>query len=295
MAPHLLKRANVKRRGMRFGTVGIVGVGLIGGSIGLALRKGALARRVVGIGYRRWTLTRARRLGAIDEATCDLARGVRDADLVVVCTPVGLIPELVKEAARHAPERCVLADAGSTKLWITRELARLPAFVPSHPIAGGETRGNDAARGDLFRGALCVITPGRGTDDRAVSTVTGFWRALGMPVVRMTAARHDDILGATSHLPHVVACALAAATRPSDLPYVGRGFLDATRIAQGDPALWGDILLTNRRAVADRLEAVRGICREVEGILRAGDRKRLVRFLRRAKRRREGVRNHVPG
>ena len=281
---------------MRFGTVGIVGVGLIGGSIGLALRKRALARTVVGIGYRRWTLARAKRLGAIHEGTCDLARGVRDADLVVVCTPVGRIPELVAEAARHAPAGCLLADVGSTKLWIARELSHLPAFVPSHPIAGSEARGNDAAREDLFEGAVCVITPTRRTDAKAVSAVREFWRALGMRVVRMTPARHDEVLAATSHLPHVVASALAAVTSPSKLACVGRGFLDTTRVACGDPALWGDILLTNRRAVAAGLDTMRETFEKVAAILRAGDRRRLIRFLRRAKRSREGLKNDgVPG
>jgi len=254
---------------MLFDTVGIVGVGLIGGSIGVALKERSLAARVIGIGYRHSTLARARRRGAIDQATCDIARGVRSADLVLVATPAGIIPDVLKEAARHVPQACILADVGSTKSWIVKKAGGLRSFVPSHPIAGSEARGNEAARGD-----------------RAL------WEALGMCVVRMTAARHDEILGATSHLPHVLASALAGSTRESHLGYAGKGFLDTTRIASGDPKVWSDILLTNRAVVADRLKNFRRLCAELERILRDGDERKLRAFLARGKERRDGAKNN---
>ena len=161
--------------------------------------------------------------------------------------------------------------------------------MPSHPIAGSEARGNDAARGDLFEGALCVITPTRRTKKDALRRIKALWEALGMRVVRMTATRHDEILGATSHLPHVLASVLAEITSETHLAYAGKGFLDTTRIASGDPKVWSDILLTNRTVVADRVKVFREACAEVERILRSGDEKKLRMLLTRGKERRDGA------
>ena len=268
---------------MGFETVTIVGVGLIGGSVGLGLRARRPAPRVIGVGYRRSTLSHAVELGAIDEATLDLAAAARRSDLVIVATPVGLIVEKVRLAAAHADRRCVLTDVGSTKRTIARALRDVPNFVPGHPIAGSEQRGNAAARADLFKSALCVLTPGRACNAKAVAAVRRLWRGLGMKVVEMTPARHDALLAATSHLPHVVAAALVAATGPEKARFAGSGFRDTTRIAGGDPRVWRDILLANADRVADSLRAFTKKCGELEAILDRRDARRLEAFLARAK------------
>ena len=278
---------------MGFKTVTIVGVGLIGGSIGLALKERRLAKRVIGVGYRRKTLSQALAGDAIDEATLSVPTGVREADLVVVATPVSLIPEKVSEAVRHAPDNCVFTDVGSTKRMISRDLRSVKRFVPSHPIAGSELRGNQAAQADLFEGALCVLTPGRGADGKVLSAVRRFWKSLGMRTVEMTPAAHDALLSVTSHLPHVAAAALVLLTGPTRSRFAGSGFRDTTRIAAGDPRVWEDVLLSNRDKVADALRSYRHKCGELERILREGDLKKLVSFLTRASRLRNRVSNNT--
>ena len=268
---------------MGFETVTIVGVGLIGGSIGLGLKARGLAKRVIGAGYRRSTLSHAAELGAIDEATLDLADAARRSDLVIVATPVGLIVEKVRLAAANAGERCLVTDVGSTKRAIARALRGVRNFVPGHPIAGSEQRGNLAAREDLFEGALCVLTPPRACNAKAVAAVRSMWRRLGMKVVEMTPARHDALLASTSHLPHAVAAALVAATGREKARFAGSGFRDTTRIAGGDARVWRDILLANADKVGDSLRAFMKKCGELEAILDRRDGRRLEAFLSRAK------------
>ncbi|MEJ7639226.1 MAG: prephenate dehydrogenase/arogenate dehydrogenase family protein [Singulisphaera sp.] len=182
----------------RLGTVAIVGVGLIGGSIGLALRELGLAERVMGIGRREANLAEAVRIGAIDAATTDLASGVARADVVVVCTPVTEIAAAVRIAAEHGTGEVLITDAGSTKLRIVEAVERDPSaarvFVGSHPIAGSELKGVTHARSDLFEGRSCVLTPtGRTPDDR-LQRARSFWVRLGCRVIELGPAEHDDVL-----------------------------------------------------------------------------------------------------
>ena len=253
----------------------------------MAVKQRGLARRVVGVGYRWNTLEAALARGVIDEATLDLEEGAREADLVVVATPIGMIADKVRIARRAAGEKCIFVDVGSSKRTISRALRSVKRFIPSHPIAGSEQRGNSAARGDLFEGAVCVVTPGKGKDPRALSAVRRLWRALGMRVVQMTPAQHDATLAATSHLPHVVAAALVLAAGKDKFHFAGTGFRDTTRVAGGDPRIWKDVLLSNADKVADSLRGFKETCRELEGILRDGDEKRLVSFLVRSKKLRD--------
>ncbi len=231
-------------------TIAIVGVGLIGGSIGLAVRERGIARRVVGIGRREAALAEALRLGAVDAISTDMAGGVGQADLVVICTPVERIVEHVRQAAAACPAGAIITDAGSTKGAIVaaldNSLPRGVRFVGSHPLAGSEKTGCTSARADLFKDRVAVVTPGNGTTDSDVELIEGFWRALGMRIIRMSPADHDAALASTSHLPHVVASALAAATDEKTLPLVASGWLDTTRIAAADAELWRQIFLDNR-------------------------------------------------
>ena len=197
----------------RLGNVAIVGVGLIGGSIGLALRQRGLADNVIGIGRRQVTLRIARRVGAITHTTIDLAKGVSEADLVIVCTSVGQIVGLVREAARHCPEGTLLTDAGSTKQTIVAALDEgLPRgcrFLGGHPIAGSEKSGPSYAQADLFDGRVAILTPTKNTRAEDFDLLENFWQGLGSVVLQMTPEEHDRALAIASHLPHMAAAALA--------------------------------------------------------------------------------------
>jgi prephenate dehydrogenase len=233
-----------------YDTIAIVGVGLIGASIGMAARERKIAGKVIGIGRTKKTLEVARERGAIDELTTTLATGVKQADLVIVCTPVEQIAAHVREAAEAARQGVLITDAGSTKCDILDALGdSLPlgaTFVGSHPLAGSEKTGPAAARADLFVERVVVVTPTPLSPKPAIAAISEFWQALGARVIEMTPEKHDAAVAATSHAPHAVATALAAATPPEVLELVAGGWLDTTRVAAGDPELWRQILLSNR-------------------------------------------------
>jgi prephenate dehydrogenase len=243
---------------MLFDSLAIVGVGLIGGSVGLAAKARAAARRVVGVGRHPDTLGRARELGAIDEFTTDLAAGVRSADVVVFCSPVDLIARQAREAAVYAMPGALFTDAGSTKGTIVRALdGRLPdhvRFVGAHPLAGSEKQGVDYASAELFDGRVCVVTPIASTDPRAVDRATLFWQALGCEVKRLTPEEHDLALATTSHLPHMIAALLAGRLPTKWRAFAATGFRDTTRVAAGDPKLWTAIVRENAAALSLALE-----------------------------------------
>ena len=281
------------RTNVLFDRVTIIGVGLIGGSLGLALREKGLARRVVGVGHRQASIDLALEMGAVDEGTLDPVAAVKGSDLVVLATSITLIAELGRKVAPALEKGAVVTDVGSTKSDIVRELeSAMPAgvhFVGSHPIAGSEKRGVDAATAGLFRGATCVVTPTKRTDPAAVRAVGGLWAAVGAKVVTLSPEDHDAILARTSHLPHVAAAALVAALQGPDAGFVGTGFRDATRIASGDVAIWCDICLTNRDALLAALDGYAGELSEFRRAVESGDRARLAELLSAAKSRRDGL------
>jgi len=236
-----------------FGDITIVGVGLLGGSLGLAVKAVRPGARIVGVGHRRSSLDEALAVGAADAVTLDAAEGVKTADLVILCTPVGLFEPLLRQMAPALKPRCVVTDVGSTKAGVVRTAERIlrdrAAFVGSHPIAGSERRGVSFARGDLFAGKTCILTPTARTPSAALKRVDRFWNELGMRTVQMTPARHDRALARVSHLPHALAALLVNVQNADDLDLAGTGFIDTTRIAGGDPVMWRDICLTNRKAL----------------------------------------------
>jgi prephenate dehydrogenase len=246
---------------MQIHTLTIVGVGLIGASIGLAAKKRGLVQRVLGVGRDAVKLDQARQLGAIDEGKLDLAAAVADADLVVCCLPVDRIAEQIKQAARHCKSGAVLSDAGSTKRQIVAEVeSALPLgalFVGAHPLAGSEKKGAEHGHADLFVQRWTVLTPTERTPAAAVNAVSAFWEALGARVQRLSPQEHDEALALTSHLPHLLASALAGIL-PNELrDLTATGFKDTTRVAGGDPEVWTPIFQQNRTAVLaalDRLE-----------------------------------------
>ena len=277
----------------RLSTVAIVGTGLIGGSIGLALRKFALAEKIIGIGRRQGSLRIARRVGAVTNTTIDLAKGVEEAELVVICTPVGQIVGHVQEAARHCPPGTLITDVGSTKVSIVEALDdRLPRdcrFLGGHPLAGSEKSGAANARAELFDGRLAILTPTRNTLAEDFDLLEQFWQGIGSVVVQMSADEHDQAMAVTSHLPHVAAAALAAATPEQFFRFSGTGILDTTRLAAGDPALWRQILTLNREHVLTALERYGGCLAALHAALRDGDQTELQRLLTLAKKNRDAL------
>jgi prephenate dehydrogenase len=234
----------------RLGTVAIIGVGLIGGSIGLALRARGLAADVVGVGRNPATLELARSRGAIDRGTTELEQGTRDAEVVVVCTPVNRIAEDVRRSAESAGGAILVTDAGSAKRQIVEAVERhapsAALFVGAHPLAGSEQRGVENAQADLFDGRACVITPTPRTPPALTGRAHRFWSSLGCRILEIGPAAHDEALAYTSHLPHALAAALATSVPAEWLPLAAGAFRDGTRVAAADTELWTAIFRDNR-------------------------------------------------
>ena len=268
----------------------LVGVGLIGGSLGLALKQRGLAGEVVGVGYRDSTLKLAQERGAIDRWTLDLAEGVADADLVVLCTPVGLVVEKAAAALAAMKPGSILTDVASTKAVITEKIeAILPegvAFVPAHPMAGSEKRGNESARADLFESSRCILTPTDNTPAEAVGIVSDMWQAVGASVETLDVISHDRIVAQISHLPHLVAPAILNAAGEAGLPYAASGLKDTTRVAASDVKLWIDIFKDNRENVLAALGQFGKEMHAMRDALDASDWDALAEILERARERR---------
>jgi prephenate dehydrogenase len=277
--------------------VAIVGVGLIGGSLGLALCKRKLASRVIGIGRNPASLKRAKQRGAVHEVTTDLAQGVQDADLVVVCTPVDQIVEFVLAVRDACPKGAIITDAGSTKAGIVAEIEKAwPSrnerdvhFVGSHPIAGSEKTGVQHASADLFEQRSVIVTPTAKTSAAAVAKIVQFWKQLGANVTSMSPDDHDRVVAAISHVPHLFASAVAAGTPTEYVTLAAGGWSDTTRVAAGDPDLWRQILLTNRQPVLEQLTKVLEQLNLLRDAVAWNDSERLLALLEQGKRIRDAV------
>lgn len=247
-----------------FGRVTIVGVGLLGASLGLALKARNLASSITGVGRRQSSLDTALAMGAIDVPALDLASGVTDADLVVIATPAAQVIDALDVIREHLSPSAVVTDVASTKHLICAHAdatwQKPRRFAGSHPMAGGEKFGPEHGHAKLFENTVCLVEEGDQLDPDARDTVEHLWKAVGAKVVRVESARHDALLARTSHLPHIMAAAIAElADRQGDIRRViGNGFRDVTRVAAGRPELWRDICLTNREAVLEGLDEMRG-------------------------------------
>lgn len=270
------------------GRIAVLGLGLLGGSLALAARRRGVAASVTGATRRREVLDEAGRSGALDRATPDAAAAVRNADLVVLATPVAAMAGVLRRAAPGLREGCVVTDVGSVKAPLEETLpGLLPRgvhYVGSHPMAGGHEGGFRHAREDLFEGAACVVMTGG--EPTATGRVVDLWRALGARVVMRDAATHDAEVAWVSHVPHLLAFAFGKAWERAGAGAAevrGPGFRDFTRIAHSDPELWADILTANRKAIAAPLQAVRRALEQLEGALEAGDAESVERSLHAAR------------
>ncbi|MBI1964675.1 MAG: prephenate dehydrogenase/arogenate dehydrogenase family protein [Betaproteobacteria bacterium] len=281
----------------RIGKLVVIGVGLIGGSFALALKRARAVGHIVGVGRTRRNLAAALKLRIIDEVSRDLAGTVKDADFVLIATPVGQMPAVMAAIAPHLPLRAVVTDGGSTKRDVIACARRFlgghfPRFVPSHPIAGTERSGAEVASVELYRDRCVVLTPLQDTRADAVKRVRDAWKACGARVVRLDAAEHDRIFGTVSHLPHVVAYALvnALARRPDAkrlFGYSAGGLRDTVRIAGSSPEMWADICVANRDALLAALEEYEDELERVRAAIDSGDAAELRRMFEQARSARE--------
>ena len=282
---------------MRFQKITIIGVGLLGGSIGLAVKRRRLAREIAGFVRRRASLKDCEKAGAVDYATTDLLAAVSNADLVILCTPLSQMRLRVIEMLPALKRGAIITDVGSVKAGVVRELESLVQksgahFVGSHPMAGAEKTGLLAARADLFVNAVCVLTPTKRSDMAVVRKVEEFWKSLGARTLRLAPEQHDALVSPSSHLPHIVAATLANLVldpvRPEFQSAVcANGFRDTTRIASGSPEMWRDIALANRKNLSRSVDAFISELQKFQRVLKKSDAKAVSKFLETAKARRD--------
>lgn len=295
----LLRSSESFKSSMVWNRVCIIGVGLLGGSIGLALKRKRLAKEVVGVGRTIAKLDTALQRGAIDVATDDILIGAKDTDLVIACTPVQSIVDSLSVAASVAVPNVILTDVGSTKQSIIRAAeGRLSPlqYIGSHPIAGGHHSGVEHAVGTLLDGALVVITPSETNPPELVDRMSRFWESMGARICILTPKEHDEALAISSHLPHMVSSALAGATPREVLQFVGKGWLDSTRIAASNSQLWRQILQENHAPALQALKNFATICETWIEALERGDFDQVESLLQAGKATRDAVASrHLSG
>jgi len=280
---------------MQIGKLSILGVGLIGGAVGIAARRRRLAGEVVGGFRRQVSLDAALEVGAVDTGTLDVSEAASGADFVVLGTGVALFEEILAAARDALAPGAVVTDVGSTKAGVVEACERVLAgrddvsFVGSHPLAGSEQRGPRNAPAVELEGSVCVVTRGGSTDEAALAKVSAFWSALGMRVRVLSPAEHDERLAGASHMPHIVAAALAQSADEAEAELAATGFRDATRIAAGDAEIWTEIVEANAAEIAKRLREFSSRLDDVAGWIERAEREKVLAFLAEAAGRRRSM------
>ncbi len=283
-----------------FATVALIGIGLIGSSISHAIRRRGLATRITGHARTADTRETALRLGLVDEAFATAGEAVTDADLVILCVPVGACGTVAREVGPHLKAGAVVTDVGSVKASVVRDVApHLPdtvSFVPGHPIAGTENSGPEAGFAELFDDRWCILTPTEQSPPEAVERLAQFWRDLGSEVETMSPDHHDLVLAITSHLPHLIAFNIVNSARHLErvtdtevIKFSAGGFRDFTRIAASDPVMWRDVFLNNKEAVLEMLGRFSEDLTDLQRAIRFGDGEKLQRLFTEAR----GVRKSI--
>ena len=282
---------------MRWKKVTLAGVGLLGGSLGLALKQRKLADLVVGFVRREESIKECESHGAVDSATLDLHEAISGSELVVLCTPIAKMKALVTQMRPALAKGAIVTDVGSVKGSVVRDLEDVVAklggeFIGSHPMAGAERMGVAAARGDLFNNAVCIVTPTSKSNKTAVENIEELWRSVGARPLRMSPELHDELVSRSSHLPHVLAATLANAVLDPKQPkqqasLCANGFRDTTRIASGSPEMWRDIALANRENLVSALDAFVGDLQDFRRLLKSKNERAITKFFETAKKRRD--------
>lgn len=261
-----------------FNKVSIIGVGLIGASFALALRKKGLCKTIYGYGRKEENLKRAKDKGIIDDYSLDVREACEGSDLILLSTPVGTFRDIIAEVSDSIKKGAVVTDAGSVKGRLVLELESLMpegvSYIGSHPIAGSDRSGIDDARADLFNNARCIITPTKDSDKGALRKVSSVWETIDGRVEQMDPFKHDEIYAALSHLPHIIAYALVNIANdidPDNIGYAGRGFKDTTRIAMSSPEIWRDISLSNKENLIRMIDSFKGNLDRIKKYLEEGD------------------------
>jgi prephenate dehydrogenase len=269
----------------------IIGVGLIGGSFALSLRKAGLVKHITGLGRSKENLQKALELGIIDEISDNYSQALEKADLVLLAVPVGQTAEILKKINPYLEPQTIISDVGSTKQdVIAAAHSSIPEhfknFVPAHPIAGAELSGSSAATADLFKGKSLILTPSDETDSDSIESIQKLWQGCGAHTSLMTPYQHDEMLAMTSHLPHILAFTfmnhmLSNSTEKNAdtlLNFAGSGFRDFTRIASSSPEMWKDICLANRRLLLQQIRVYQNELARMNEILEDGDGAALEKF-----------------
>jgi cyclohexadieny/prephenate dehydrogenase len=283
-----------------FRRIALIGFGLIGGSIARAARAQGIVGEVVTTARTEKTRSRVNELKVVDSVVEGNAAAVKDADLVILCIPVGACSAVAQEIAPHLAPGAIVSDVGSVKGAVVREMAPyLPAgvhFVPAHPVAGTEHSGPDSGFAELFMNRWCILTPPEGADPDAVERLRAFWAALGAKVEIMTPDHHDLVLAITSHLPHLIAYTivgtadeLAQVTESEVIKFSAGGFRDFTRIAASDPTMWRDVFLSNKDAVLEMLGTFNEDLSKLTRAIRRGDGEALFEHFTRTRAIRRGI------
>ncbi len=283
-----------------FPRVALIGFGLIGGSIARAARAQGLAGEIVTTARSAKTRKRVKELGIVDRVVDTNAEAVKDADLVILCIPVGSCGAVAQDIAPHLKAGAIVSDVGSVKGAVVRDMAaHLPHnvhFVPAHPVAGTEHSGPDSGFAELFINRWCILTPPADTDKAAVEKLASFWRSIGANVEVMTPDHHDLVLAVTSHLPHLIAYTIVGTadeledvTEAEVLKFSAGGFRDFTRIAASDPVMWRDVFLTNKDAVLEMLGAFQEDLSKLTRAIRRGDGEALFDHFTRTRAIRRGI------
>jgi prephenate dehydrogenase len=276
-----------------FKRITIIGLGLIGGSLGLAIKKQRLAKEVIGVSRRRSTVIRALSIGAVDKVTLDAKKAVKGSDLIILCAPVLEIIDILKKISGSLDKGSIVTDAGSTKTEIAKKIeSYLPEgvdFVGSHPLAGSERSGVMNSDKGLFKGAYCIVTKTSKTRQAALNKVKKFWRGIGMKVEVMSPEKHDCVISRLSHLPHAVSVALCNSCSGQDMRLAAGGFKDTTRIASGEPELWKDIFLTNRKNITRDIGKIEKELSKIRKALQNNKSREILKLLTKAKTIRDGI------
>jgi prephenate dehydrogenase len=274
----------------------VLGLGLLGGSIGLAVGRCFPGVKVVGYTHRPRTRAKAGKLAVATEISDDIARSVSAADLVILATPISTFEKYFSQIAGALPSGCIVTDVGSTKVWPHRWAAKtLPRnvhYVGSHPVAGSEQRGVEFARDDLFDRAICILTTTKKTNRKAVQTLRKFWTALGCCVKLMKPTEHDKIFANVSHLPHITAAALINANNSKELKFAGKGFIDTSRIASGPANIWADVLVANANNIARGIDRITLELANLRKAITSQNKKQIETLLKAARKKRTALINY---
>lgn len=273
-----------------FNHITIVGLGLLGGSLGLAIKEQELASSVTGIARKQETLNKALALKAIDQGQLNLDPSISDSDLIVLCAPVNQIIKDISLLSHYIDKDTLVTDVGSTKVAITSAGHKyLSHFVGSHPLAGSEQSGIDFANSNLFKNRTCIVTMDPQTNISDLNKVEDFWVSLGSKVSSLSPAEHDRILSFTSHLPHMMAANLLHSLALKDLEFVAQGFWDTSRLASGSPSLWTDICETNQTPLLEAIDSFETSLKTLKALLKNKDKEALCQWLKSAKKKRDST------